>query len=91
MTDGIPPRLQSTPLDPRKNNNLIPPREPYVGQKIQNEGNIPTILKNPGWSSEKYSVVEELKKTKENISMFKMLQSFPNQREALLKTLDHSK
>ena len=32
MTNGIPPRLQPIPLDPRENNNLAPTKEPYVGQ-----------------------------------------------------------
>ena len=33
MNDGIPPILQPTPLDPRENNNPMPTRAPYVGQK----------------------------------------------------------
>lgn len=53
--------------------------------------NVPTILKNPTWSTKKYNVVEDLKKTKANMSMFDMLQNFPQQREALMKTLDNTK
>ena len=53
--------------------------------------NIPTILKNPTWSIEKYNAVEDLKRTKANMSMFDMLQNFPQQQEALMKTLDHTK
>ena len=52
---------------------------------------MPTILKNPAWSTEKYNVVEDLKKTKANMSMFDMLQNCPQQREALMKTLDNTK
>ena len=52
---------------------------------------MPTILKNPTWSIEKYSVVEDLKQTKANMSMFDMLQNYPHQKEALTKTLDHTK
>ena len=52
---------------------------------------MPTILKNPTWITKKYDVIEDLKRTKANMSIFDMLQNFPNQREALLKTLDHTK
>ena len=36
-------------------------------------------------------MVDEMKKTKANISMHDMLQSFPSQIEALLRNLDHIK
>ena len=36
-------------------------------------------------------MVEELKRTKANMSMFDMLQNCPQQWEALMKTLDHTK
>ena len=52
---------------------------------------MPTILKNPSWSTEKYNVVEDLKRTKANMSMFDMLQNYPQQREDLMKKLDHTK
>ena len=91
MADGSPPALQPTLSDPRANNNPIPTRSHYVGKQNQNQGSGPTILKNPTWSTVKCSAVEYLKRTKANISLFDMLQNFPNQREALLKTLDHNK
>ena len=43
------------------------------------------------WEIEKYNAVEDLKRTKANMSMFDMKQNFLNQREAVLKTLDHEK
>ena len=52
---------------------------------------MPIILKNPLWATKKYNVVEDLKRTKANMSMFDMLQYFPNQREVVLRTLDHAK
>ena len=61
LTDGIPPGLQPTPPDPRANNNPLPIRPPPPGQQNQNQGNIPTILKNPAWYAEKYNAVEDLK------------------------------
>lgn len=60
MTDGIPPALQPTPIDARETNNPIPIRAPYGGKQNQNQGNVPAILKNPAWSTEKYSVVGDL-------------------------------
>ena len=68
LTDGIPPSLQPTPPDPRASNNPPPIRLVYGGQQNQNQGNVPTILRNLGWSKEKYNVVEDLKRTKANIS-----------------------
>ena len=53
--------------------------------------NIPTILKNPTWSTEKYNAIEDLKRTKANMSMFDLLQNCPQQQEVLMKTLDHTK
>ena len=53
--------------------------------------NVPIVLKNPTWSTEKYSAVEDLRRTKGNMSMFDMLQNYPQQWEALMKTLDHTK
>ena len=91
MTDEIPPALQPTPPDPRASNNPPPVRPVYGGKQNQNQGNVPTILKNPAWSTKKYNAVEDLKRTKANMSMFDMLQNFPQQREALMKTLDHTK
>ena len=41
MTSVIPLMLQLIPLDPRLNNDPTPTRAPYVGQKNQNQGNIP--------------------------------------------------
>ena len=35
--------------------------------------------------------MEDLKRTKANISMFDMLQNYLNQREEVLRTLDHTK
>ncbi len=51
--DEIPPILQPTPLDPKENNNLPLVRPVQGGQQYQNQVNIPTILKNPAWSTEK--------------------------------------
>ena len=51
MTDKIPPALQPTHPDSRVSNNLVPIRTLYGGQHNQNQGNVPTILKNPTWSS----------------------------------------
>ena len=79
MTNGIPLALQPTPLDLRASNYLMLVRPPYGGQQNQNQGNVPTILKNPTWSTEEYSAVEDLKITKANISMFDILQNFPQQ------------
>ena len=36
LTDGIPPALQPTPLDPRASNNPPPIRPEYGGQQNQN-------------------------------------------------------
>ena len=76
LTDGIPLALQPTPPNPRASNNPPPVRLPPTGQQNQNQGNVLTILKNPTWSTKKYSVVEDLKWNKANISMFDMLQNF---------------
>ena len=43
------------------------------------------------WETKTYNVVEDLKRTKANISMFDMLQNYLNQREEVLRTLDHAK
>lgn len=91
ITDGIPLALHPKPPNLRANNNLVPTRAPYIGQQNQNQGNMPTILKNPIWATGKYNAVEDLKRTKANISMFDMLQNCPNQREVVLRTLDHAK
>ena len=48
MTDGIYPKLQPMPPNPRANNNPMSIRAPYVGQEIQNQGNISTIQVNKG-------------------------------------------
>lgn len=61
MNDGIPLELQPTPPDPRESNNLVPIRLPYGGQQNQNQPNVPKILKNLAWSTEKYSVEKDLK------------------------------
>ena len=61
LIDGIPPALQPTPPNLRASNSLVPVRPPYGGQQNQNQGNIPIILKNHAWSTEKYSAVEDLK------------------------------
>lgn len=53
MANEITPRLKPTPTNPRQNNNLTSARAPFLGKQIQAQGNIPTILKNPAWSSEK--------------------------------------
>lgn len=76
MIDGIPPTLHPKPPNKRTNKNPVTTRAPYIGQKNQNQGNIPTILKNPIWATEKYNTVEDLKRTKANMSMFDMLQNF---------------
>ena len=91
LTDRIPLGLQPTPVDQRASNNMPPVRLIYGGQQNQNQVNVPTILKNPAWSTEKYNAVEDLKKTKANMSMFDMLQNCPQQWEALMKTLDQTK
>ena len=53
MIDGIPPTLHPTPPNPKYNNNLVPTKAPYIGKKNQNQGNVPTILKNPIWTTKK--------------------------------------
>ena len=77
LMDGIPPALQPTPPNSRENNNSPPIRPVYGGQQNQNQVNVPTILKNPTLSTEKYSVIEDLKRTKANMSMFDVLQNYP--------------
>ncbi len=62
--DGIPPGLQPTPPDPRASNNPPLVRPAQGGPQYQNQVNIPTILKNLSWSTEKYNAVEDLKKKK---------------------------
>ena len=91
MTNGIPLGLKPTPPDARASNNLPPVRLVYGGQQNQNQGNVPTILKNLAWSTKKYNVVEDSKRTKANISMFDMLQNCRQQWETLMKNLDHTK
>lgn len=88
---GIPLGLQPNPPNPRASKNPPPVRLVYGGQQNQNQGNVPTILKNPSWSTKKYNAIEDLKKTKANMSMFDMFQNFPQQQEALMKTSDHTK
>ena len=61
LMDGIPLALQPNPPNPRASNNSTPIRPAYGGQQNHNQVNVPTILKNPAWSTEKYNVVEELK------------------------------
>ena len=61
MIDKIPPTLQPTPPDLRVSKNLVPIKPSYGGKHNQNQGNVPTILKNPTWSTKKYSAVEDLK------------------------------
>lgn len=61
LTDGIPPRIQTTPPDLRVSNNLAPIRAPYGGQQNQNQAIVRIIMKNLAWSTAKYSAVEELK------------------------------
>ena len=79
MTDGIPLGLQPTPPNPRASNNPPLVRPVYGGKQNQNQVNVPTILRNPAWSTQKYNVVEDFKRTKANMSMFDMLQNFPQQ------------
>ena len=71
--DGIPLGLQPTPPDPTASNNPPLVRPIYGGQQNQNQGNVPTILKIPACCTKKYNVVEDLKGTKANMSMFDML------------------
>ena len=90
MTDGIPHALHLASIDPRANKNLVPTKAPCVGKQNQNQGNMPTILKNLRWETKKYNAVEDLKRTKATMYMFDMLQNCPNQREAVMRTLDHA-
>lgn len=73
LIDGIPPTLQPALLDPRVSENPPLVRPPPARQKNQNQGNVPTILKNLAWSMEKYNAMEDLKWTKANMSIFDML------------------
>lgn len=91
MTYVIPHVLHLTSPDPRAYKNPIPTRAPYIGKQNQNQENVPTILKSPIWATEKYSVVEDIKRTIANMSMFDMLQNCPDKRETMLKILDHAK
>ena len=91
LKDGAPPSLQITPPNPRVSKNPPLVRPVYGGQQNQNQGNIPTIWKNPACYTENYNALEDLKRTKANMSMFDMLQNYPQQQEGLMKTLDHTK